>query len=90
MQDVHMWELLDRAMVSPPMRLIFGALWILAGIGWHLRSTRNEAAPSTPLTLLSQPQAKTGEQRGWETGTGIALIALGLFYVVTGWFSQRW
>ena len=82
-----MW---DRFLVAPQMRLFFGVLWIVLGIIWLLRSNGEEAAPDTPQTVFAEPKMKAAKWRGWETGTGVGLIAIGLFYVVAALFSHRW
>jgi hypothetical protein len=86
----NMWETLDQALLEPRMRITFGVFWIVAGIGWLVRSSRNEANPAALYTLLSAPESKNAKQRGWETGTGVALIALGVFYTLAACFSDRW
>jgi hypothetical protein len=72
------------------INILFGAAWLFGGLIWLRRAMADEARPSAPISLFTQPETQTEKDRRWGMWVvAVLYVMLGVLYLLSGIFSQR-
>jgi hypothetical protein len=70
-------------------RIAIGLVWMFVGFVWLYRAARQEADPSTPVTLFAEPKVQSDREKTSKMWLGVLNIVVGCLYTVTGIFSHH-
>jgi hypothetical protein len=70
------------------MNIVLAVLWIFGGVVWLRRAAREEANPSTPISLFAQPERQTDKDRKSKKRLAMLNLTLGCLYILSAIYSH--
>ena len=72
------------------INILFGVAWLFGGLIWLRRVIADEARPSAPISLFTQPETQTEKDRRWGMWVvAVLYVMLGVLWLLSDIFSQR-